>query len=156
MWTCFQRLSGPICWQCNRLSANLEHRVSTTPRNCNLQLSELDWYYYSIKANLHRHARHDKAVLYVSRPPSVAWTGFPTMQVRRRQTIWSLNTFRAIVQFTSARQTRHGQNRLVVSGVAVWIESTRRSRDPIHTDWTVLSCLAGAETWALAALWRCC
>ena len=30
-----------------------------------------------------------------------------------------LNTFRAIVQFTLAHQTRHRQDRLVVSGVAV-------------------------------------
>jgi len=42
----------------------------------------------------------------------------------RRQKIWSLNTFTAIVQFTPAHRTRHRQDGLL-SGVAVWIESAR-------------------------------
>jgi len=47
---------------------------------------------------------------------SVVWTGFPTTQDCCRQKMWSLNTFRAIVQFTSAHKTRHRQDRLVASG----------------------------------------
>jgi len=53
-----------------------------------------------------------KTVLSVSR---VNWIP-PTTQDCRRQKIWSLNTFRAVVQFTPARQTRRRQDRLVVSG----------------------------------------
>jgi len=47
---------------------------------------------------------------------SAVWTGFPTTQDCRRQKMWSLNTFTAIVQFTSAHKTRHRQDRLVASG----------------------------------------
>ena len=56
---------------------------------------------------------------------SAVWTGFSTTQGCRRQKIWSLNTFKAIVRFMPAHQTRHRQDRLVVSGVAVWIGSAR-------------------------------
>jgi len=48
---------------------------------------------------------------------SAVWIGFPTTQDCRRQKIWSkLNTFSAIVQFTPAHQTRHREDRLVLSG----------------------------------------
>jgi len=47
---------------------------------------------------------------------SAVWIGFQTTQDCRRKKIWSLNTFRAIVQFTPAHQTRHREDRLVVSG----------------------------------------
>jgi len=78
----------------------------------------------SLKANSHRYARHEKTVLSVSRPlrqiksinQSAVWIGFQTTQDCRRKKIWSLNTFRAIVQFTPAHQTRHREDRLVVSG----------------------------------------
>jgi len=77
-----------------------------------------------IKANSHRHARHDTNYLVCVASASVVWTGFQTTQDCRRQKIWSLNTFTAIAPFASAHQTQQRQDRLVVSGVAVWTESS--------------------------------
>jgi len=66
------------------------------------------------KANSHRHARHDLDCLVCVASTSAVWIGFPTTQDCRRQSIWSLNTFTAIVQFTR-RHTRHDTDRIVLS-----------------------------------------
>jgi len=77
---------------------------------------------YRLKANSYHHARHDETVLSVWRPLRRRELDFRQRKtVADPQKIWSLNTSRAIVQFTPAHRTRLRQDRLVVSGVAVWI-----------------------------------
>ena len=68
-----------------------------------------------LKANSHRHARHDKAVLSVSRPLWRCALDSRQLKTCRRQKIRSLSAFRAIVQFTPAHRTWHYDT--VVSGV---------------------------------------
>ena len=75
-----------------------------------------------VKAMGHRNARHDKTVLFIERPFLLCEF---TTQDCRQQKIRRLNTFRAMVQITPAHQTRHRQDRLVVCGVVVWIDSSR-------------------------------
>jgi len=71
----------------------------------------------SIKANSHRHARHDQTILSVSRPLQRCELDSRQLKtVADRKFVLSLNTFIAIVQFTLAHETRRRQDRLVVSG----------------------------------------
>ena len=77
-----------------------------------------------LKANSHRHTRHDKlSCLCRVRFGGVNWIpGNSTLSAtEKKYEVCSLNTFRvrAMVQFTSAHQTRHRQDRFVMSGVAV-------------------------------------
>ena len=59
----------------------------------------------------------------------------------RRQKTRTLNTFRAIVQFTPLRQTRHRQDRLVLSGGRRELDIRLRPRCQFHTS------LHGALEW---------
>jgi len=68
----------------------------------------------ALKLYSHRHARHDKTLVCVA-STSAVWFGFSTTQDCRRPKMWSLDAFRAIVQFTPAHHTRH--DRLVASGI---------------------------------------
>jgi len=77
-----------------------------------------------IKANSHCPATHDKTLLSVLCP--LRWYELDSQQLKTvADRTRSLNTFRAIVQFTPAHQTQQRQDHFVVSGVAVWIESAR-------------------------------
>ena len=70
-----------------------------------------------VTANSHRHARHDKTVLSVSRPRRRCELDSRQLKtVADRKSEVCMSTFRAIVQFTPQRQTRRRQDRLVVSG----------------------------------------
>ena len=72
--------------------------------------------HHKLKASSHRHARHDKTVLSVSRPLRRCELDFRDNSRLSPTENLSPNTFRAIVQFTSPRQTRHRQDCLVASG----------------------------------------
>jgi len=80
---------------------------------------------WTLKANSHRHARHDKTVLSVSRTLRRCELDSRQLKTVADRKFWNLNTLIAIVQFTPPRKTRHRQDCFVVSGVAVWTESAR-------------------------------
>jgi len=70
----------------------------------------------------------------------------------RRQKILSLNTFRAIVQFTPAHQTRHRQHCLVVSGGRCELDITGATRARPLTSYLIV---AAAAAELIARMRRC-
>ena len=85
-----------------------------------------------LKANSHRHARHDKTVLSVSRPLRRCELNSRQLKTVVDGKLGSLNTLIAIVQFTPARH-RHDMDRTVLclAGGVNWPLGTRY-RGEVH------------------------
>ena len=101
-----------------------------------------------VKSNSHCHARHDKTVLSVSRTLRRCELDSRQLQTVADRKVSSLNTLRAIVQFTPSHQTRHRQGRVLpyLAGDVNWALDTLASRAKRLNRLTATTRSAGRQT----------
>ena len=140
-----------VCGRTMKPITQFERRV--TARNAT---DNVMWPNRRIKANSHRHTRHDKTVTPACRPPRRR----PGRQLRltarpptRSDVVPSAKCKHAVDCCLNFFAKRHA-TRVIYRLAASCSDFARRSRDSIHTTWhdthsTVLSCLAGGVNWAL-------